>query len=366
MKQVKIVQNGQVVIPQTTTDAVAYTPTDSGKEREVLTKYLEKMRGDVDEGTSLLKKVLSGNEDDSIESFEEVVNFFKNIKDDETLEGLLNAIRQEVAGKQGTLKNYVREFAAQASRVNQGARYNFLQLQYYLKEKTGVDASNIMGVDETLTLKSTTSGGNTFPLLSVNKTKVVEDTEKEISELGSRLDNEDEYLQQQINGEAITEDGAVSSGSMMTLIPADYDADSTYLVSNTEAQMAGPIEMERGDTLKVKERGDIYVYKIYRNGDNKVAENCTVKKLTTSGVYTAGEKVEVMLYDSRGWGLQTAEDSKTFITYTITRESLQKQVDDLKAMVEAQASTIKTLQTTINNMSNYSISTDDDQDPTTP
>ena len=70
---------------------------------------------------------------------------------------------------------YLRGWASPVSRVNQGAKYNFLQLLYYLNNKQSYDANNIVGVDGTLTLQSTTSGGNTFPLLGVNKSAVVAD-----------------------------------------------------------------------------------------------------------------------------------------------------------------------------------------------
>lgn len=46
-EQVKLSKNGSVVYPQTITDAVAYTPTDSSKSKQKLTTYLEGIQSDI-------------------------------------------------------------------------------------------------------------------------------------------------------------------------------------------------------------------------------------------------------------------------------------------------------------------------------
>lgn len=48
-EQVKLSKNGSVVYPQTITDAVAYTPTDTSKSKQKLTTYLESLQSSVND-----------------------------------------------------------------------------------------------------------------------------------------------------------------------------------------------------------------------------------------------------------------------------------------------------------------------------
>lgn len=59
--QVKLSKNGTTVYPQTVTDAVAYTPTDTNKSKQKLTTYLEGIQSDMEGIQSDIADIEYGN-----------------------------------------------------------------------------------------------------------------------------------------------------------------------------------------------------------------------------------------------------------------------------------------------------------------
>lgn len=86
----------------------------------------------------------------------------------------IESMNSALAKKQDKISLFIKDFCSPASVVNPGAKYNFLQLKYDTNTTTS-KGNNIFGIDGTLILVSTTSGGNTFPLLSVNVESVTAD-----------------------------------------------------------------------------------------------------------------------------------------------------------------------------------------------
>lgn len=147
-------------------------------------------------------------------------------------------------------------------------------------------------------------------------------------------------LQQSVNGDTVIDVQAydVYNTGLLDLVPADSTAASSYLTGMSGGNMCGGISLKKGDTIKTVERSDISIYRVYRNGDNQIAANCTIILLGT-GNYTATEDMEVLLFDTQGWGLQTTDNSGTFVSYilTTTTESLNARVAALEAGLSASA-----------------------------
>lgn len=151
--------------------------------------------------------------------------------------------------------------------------------------------------------------------------------QKGIDDNGTDIAN----LQQAVNGDTVVSVKTMDTyyAGLLNFVPADASAERSYLTAMGGGNMAGSIALTKGEEIKTIERSDITVYRVYRNGDNKIAERCTIEKLGT-GDYTATEDMEVLLYDTKGWSLHTAESSGTFLTYTLTTTTVS-----LNARVEA-------------------------------
>ena len=172
-------------------------------------------------------------------------------------------------------------------------------------------------------------------------------------------------MQKQIDGatETTTTKGE-SYGKQLGFVPADETASRSYLKAMGSGNMAGPISLKKGDVITTSVRTDIRIYRVWRDSENNITENCTIEKMG-EGTYAATEAMEVLLYDPQGKGLMDSDGSR-FVEYTIvsTTKSLQTQIDELQAMVRNMQAKIDTIDTTGGN--GFSIINDDDQDPTTP
>lgn len=149
-------------------------------------------------------------------------------------------------------------------------------------------------------------------------------------------------IEQAVNGDPVittTTKSAYDTG-LLDFIPANASNDSSYLVGMGTSNMCGGISLKEGDVITTVERSDITIYRVYRDSSSQIAENCTIEKLGT-GTYTATEDMEVLLYDTQGWGMQTASGSGTFLTYTIqtttTPNSLNARVAALEAGLTTEA-----------------------------
>lgn len=147
-------------------------------------------------------------------------------------------------------------------------------------------------------------------------------------------------LQQAVNGDTVTANTthSVYDTGLLDFVPADPSSDSSYLAGMSGGNMCGGISLNKGDIISTVERSDITIYRVYRDGDNQIAANCTIEKLGT-GSYTATEDMEVLLYDTQGWGMQTTSSGGAFLTYIVqtTSTSLNARVEALEAGLTAEA-----------------------------
>lgn len=193
----------------------------------------------------------------------------------------------------------------------------------------------------------------------------VETVRKGVETESERAAKVEAAMQKQIDGatETTTTKGE-SYGKQLGFVPADETASRSYLKALGSGNMAGPISLKKGDAITTSVRTDIRIYRVWRDGENNITENCTIEKMG-EGTYAATEAMEVLLYDPQGKGLMDSDGSR-LVEYTIvsTTKSLQTQIDELQAMVRSMQAKIDTIDTTGGN--GFSIINDDDQDPTTP
>lgn len=262
--------------------------------------------------------------------------------------------------KQDKLSSYIRAFAAAASRVNPGAKYNFLQLVYYLNEKTGVDASNILGIGSGLTLQSTTSGGNTFPLLSIS------------SEITDDIDS----LNRTVSQDTVTTTSVSASTLQFMPTPADSGNVSTTIGSTTtllqmsSALMTRPISLKKGEKIE-SSLADALIYR-WQHYEGTTPQAGDYIDLRGIGSYTASEDMDILIYSPFTDSDTAAAARLTESTYTITKyshrsriEALEQENTDLKVVISKLETRLAALEKTATNNDDYVIITDPDQDPTT-
>lgn len=199
--------------------------------------------------------------------------------------------------------------------------------------------------------------------------------QQSISDLSNKTDLADSSLQAQISGETQTSTSTttVTPNNIGGFIPKDNTinvGESKKLDSTTDPGMVGskyidgrlwPIELKEGATITCSDSQWVICQWQSVNGSNSPVSADDVVKGLSTGTYTAAQDCHILLFDPDGKPLESGEENFTITSRT---KSLTTRIKELEALVAAQSAQIASLQTAMSNIS-YTISADDDQDPTT-